>query len=131
MKRFWRLSLSPRDLWRAMLSSLVLAFVLTFFLSRYYYFYHLHTPGTGGFLLFIALPILALLGALLSLAVTICARRRYRSPLLAAWCGPAVVFFGFIALFALELSHTAELRSGEGIGAGDLGPFFRTLLLGR
>jgi hypothetical protein len=131
MKFFWILPLSPADLWRAVLSSLVLSFVLTYAVARYWHFYHLHTPGSGGALLFIVLPILALSGSLVSLTVTIQARRRYRSPLLAAWSGPVLSCVIFIALFALELSRTAEMRSGEGIGAGELGPFFRTLLPSR
>ena len=108
----------------------LLAFALCVLLARYYRFYHLATPGTGAGLLVIALPASALLATALSLGTAGVLARRGVGPAAATWTGLGAAACVLGLLFAAEVVRTTPARSGEGPGAGDLAPFWASLVGG-
>jgi len=96
--------------------------------GRYYAFYHLGDGGAVMGLLLVVLPATALVAC----AVALLARRRVlesgASLLRASLSGVAAAVLLLALLFALEVWRTTAMRSGEGIGAGDLAPFVRSLV---
>ena len=107
-------------------AALAVGFVLL--VGRYYAFYHLGGAGAAMFLLLVALPA----ATLVACAVALLARRRVlgrgASVMRASLSGAAAAALLLALLFSLEVWRTAALRSGEGIGAGDLGPFVHSLV---
>ena len=107
-------------------AALAVGFVLL--VGRYYAFYHLGGAGAAMFLLLVALPA----ATLVACAVALLARRRVlgrgASVMRASLSGAAAAALLLALLFALEVWRTAALRSGEGIGAGDLAPFVHSLV---
>ena len=131
MKFFWILPLSPRDLRRAALTSAALALMLCVLIERYWSFFRLDTPWSDYGLFGLVLPVVFVLGTLACLAITVKLRGRQAKPRVAAWGGTLVVAGLVVCLFALELARTRSARSGEGERAGELAPFFRSLVRGR
>jgi hypothetical protein len=110
------------------LAAAVLAYGFVVLLTRYWVFYHLDNPGMGIGLLFGVLPLSFLVAVAVGTAVR---RRRTRrgSPLARATAaGVAGAALALGLFFALELWHSRAARSGEGEGAGDLAPFFASLV---
>jgi hypothetical protein len=105
-----------------------LAYGFVVLLARYWAFYHLDNSGMGVGLLFGVLP----LGFLVAAAAGTAVRRRLArrgAPLgRATAAGVAGAALALGLLFALELWHSRAARSGEGEGAGDLAPFFASLV---
>jgi hypothetical protein len=110
------------------LSAATLAVGFVLLLGRYYAFYHLGGGGAAMGLLLVVLP----LAALIACAVALLTRRRVlgrgASVMRASLSGVAAATVLLAVLFSLEVWRTTALRSGEGIGAGDLAPFMRSLV---
>jgi hypothetical protein len=123
---------SSRQRWAAgvvtAVAAAAFAYAFVVLLARYWVFYHLDNPGMGLGLLFGVLP----LGFLVAFAVGTAVRRRLTrrgAPLgRATAAGAAGAALALGLLFALELWHSRAARSGEGDGAGDLAPFFASLV---
>jgi hypothetical protein len=125
---FWLLPLTPVDFRRSALSALVLSFLSCVLLQRYWAFFHLGTPGTGLALLLFVLPFLTAIGILVSLASTLTLRARGPSPWSAVFGATVLVAVLCSMLFVAELQRSRRTRSAEGEHAGDLAPFFRSLV---
>jgi hypothetical protein len=127
-KFFWLLPLSPADWRRSALSAFTLSFLSCTLLQRYWQFFHLGTQGTGLALLLFALPLLTVVGIIVSLSTTLSLRARGLSSG-SAFVGATLLVAALCsAVFVAELQRSRAARSGEGDHAGDLAPFFRSLV---
>ena len=110
------------------LGAAVLAVGFVVLVGRYYAFYRLGGGGVAMGLLLVVLPA----ATLVACAVALLARRRVlgrgASVLRASLSGVAAAALLLALLFSLEVWRTTAMRSGEGIGAGDLAPFVRSLV---
>jgi hypothetical protein len=120
--------LTTIDFRRSALSALVLSFLLCLLLQRYWQFFHLGTPGTGLALLVFVLPLLTAVGILVSLASTLTLRARGLTSLSAFFGSTILVGVLCSTLFVVELQRSRRARSAEGEHAGDLAPFFHSLV---
>jgi hypothetical protein len=116
------------DFRRSGRSALVLSFLSCVLLQRYWQFFHLGTPGTGLALLLFVLPLLTGIGILVSLASTLTLRARGLSSLSAFFGATVLVGVLYSMLFVAELQRSRRARSAEGEHAGDLAPFFHSLV---
>ena len=122
---------SSRQVWAAvvtLLAAAAFAYGFVALLARYWVFFHLDNPGMGAGLLFGVLPLAFLLAAAAGTAVRRGLTRRGTSAGRAAAAGIAGAALALGLLFAVELWHSRAARSGEGDGAGDLAPFFASLV---
>ena len=110
------------------LGALSCGYTFASFLARYWRFYHLDTPGSGMGLLLFVVPLVAVLtfGTMLLTSRALLGRGVARDRAIGTGLGAALLLLVF--LFALEVRRTAVARSGEGPGAGDLAPFFTSLV---
>lgn len=107
-------------------AALAVGFVLL--VGRYYAFYHLGGAGAAMGLLLVVLQAATLVACAVALLVRRRALGRGASTIRASLTGVAAAALLLALMFSLEVGRTAALRSGEGIAAGDLAPFVRTLV---
>jgi hypothetical protein len=97
-----------------------------YLLARYWYFYHLAVGGSFAFI--VVLPLALFVGIFLAVgSTTILAWRGVPGRRGAPWSVALVAALALI-VFGSEIVRTRAMRSGEGDGAGDLAPFFRSLV---
>ena len=111
----------------AAVAAAALAVAMVSFILRFYAFYHFGV-GPGAAVLALGLPGgFAIIFTLLVSTLGVCHRRRIRR--LRALTAAALVGLLFVvAVSGYEVWRTAAERSGEGPGAGDLAPFFASLM---
>jgi len=123
---FRLLPVVPAQIARVAGAGALIALIYCYLLGRYWAFYHLSVGG--GFVFIVLVPVSVTVGVVLGVASTIAL----------AWRGipgrrgapMSVALLVAMAVFALgsEIHRTEPARSGEGEGAGDLAPFFRSLV---
>lgn len=111
-----------------LVASAAFAYGFVAVLARYWVFYHLDNPGMGFGLVFVVLPVSFGLAAVAGLYVLRRLTRAGATPGRATAGALAGAALLLAALFALELWQSYGARSGEGDGAGDLAPFFASLV---
>jgi hypothetical protein len=125
---FVLLPITPRQIVSLILWSLGLTVLLIVGLGRYYAFYHLSTPGTGTALLLLVAPTAVLVSLVAGFGAVLLLLRRGVQSRNAFRFAALICALLFVGYFAVELQRTDDMRSGEGPGAGDLAPFFRSLI---
>jgi hypothetical protein len=102
----------------------ILTIIFLHALAAYWAFYHLGTGGSGLALAFIVLPGGLLLSTVIIFLVAWARYRRGATIVRSLSVGAAFAAIVFSFLLGLEIWSTTAERSGEGIGAGRLAPYF-------
>lgn len=112
----------------ALVATAVFSWGLSVLLGRYWSFYHLGAPGTGTWLLLFVLPGVFLLVSLVGLCTFKLLCKQGVASGRATGFALVSMLLIVAGLFAAELRYSAAERGAEGEGAGDLAPFFDSLV---
>lgn len=119
--------ITARELSRAAAYAVGIALAFCYVLGRYWAFNHLSIGG-GFALIVLLLPVSLIASIILAITLTFLFMSRRIPAQRAVRLSVGAVGVVALAMLASEIHRTRDARSGEGIGAGDLGPFFRALI---
>jgi putative flippase GtrA len=126
MKFFWLIPIGASQLARVVAYATAIAVVFCYLLARYWSFYHLGVGG--GFVFTLIVPAAVITSIVLGIAATFALLWRRVPAHRAVRLSVALIALIAIAILASQIHRSHDARSGEGAGAGDLAPFFRSLI---
>ena len=126
MKFFWLIPIGASQLGRVVAYGVAIALAFCYLLARYWSFYHL---GVGvAFVFALIVPVAVTGSVVLGIGTTFFLLWRRVPAARATRLSVALIALIAIAMLASEMHRSRNARSGEGDGAGDLAPFFRSLI---